>query len=298
MVGRGAGKLLIGSALIALVGSGGVALASFTGATSAAMTVSTASLAAPTSLSVSGSAILTWTATTSAFASGTRVYRATVSGGPFSQIAQIAGLATATYTDSPGAGVFYYVVAAYYSGNAANWTSANSNQAQTAGCSAPGTATVTSDADAYVDSSAAATNYGSVTSLNIDSNPGKFKESFLHFPLPAARAGCTITSTTVSMNQTGALKAGHFLGVTNAASGWTESTLTYSNKPATTGATTSLAQAVGTMTFTITTQVQAQYAGTNNGLVVQDTTSPQANGGSVIASRESGTPETLSVTFG
>jgi hypothetical protein len=73
--------------------------------------------------------MLAWTATPSTWATGTRVFRAATSGGPYSQIAQIAGLSTTTYTDSPGGGTFYYVVEAYYSGNGANWTSLNSNQA-------------------------------------------------------------------------------------------------------------------------------------------------------------------------
>src|SRR5712691_9132197 len=102
--------------------------ATFTKTTSAAGSVSTATLAAPTSLavSVSGSGptatvTLTWTATTSSWATGTRVFRGSVSGGPYAQIAQISGLGTVSFADSPaGGGTFYYVVEAYYSGNGAN----------------------------------------------------------------------------------------------------------------------------------------------------------------------------------
>jgi signal peptidase I len=117
----------------ATIGSGAFAL--FTSNASATSTDSTALLAAPTALSptesgsgASATVTLTWTATTSAWATGTRVFRGTTSGGPYSQITQIVGLATTTFVDKPGAGTFFYVVKAYYTGKGANWTSANSNQ--------------------------------------------------------------------------------------------------------------------------------------------------------------------------
>jgi hypothetical protein len=104
------------------------AIANFTQSATATGSVGTATLAAPTGLSASGGVKLSWTATTSAWATGTRVFRSATSGGPYSQITQIVGLATTTYTDSPGRGSFFYVVQAYYSGNGANWTSANSSE--------------------------------------------------------------------------------------------------------------------------------------------------------------------------
>jgi len=132
------GRVLVVSVVAVVIGFATsvavpAAWATFTQTTSAAGSVSTATLAAPSALTVSGSANLSWTATTSSWASGTRVFRATTSGGPYTQIAQISGLATTTYTDSPGSGTFYYVVEAYYNANSANWTSVNSNEANTTG---------------------------------------------------------------------------------------------------------------------------------------------------------------------
>ena len=127
-------KMLVGMVcLVGFIAGTGIAWAAFATTTTSAGSVSTATLAAPTSLTATGSVNLSWTATTSTVATGTRVFRATVSGGPYTQIAQIVGLATTTYTDSPGAGTFYYVVESYYSGNGANWTSANSNQVTASG---------------------------------------------------------------------------------------------------------------------------------------------------------------------
>jgi len=122
----------LAGALIAALCSGGVALASWSATkTGGPLAVSTATLAAPTSLSLSGAATVTlsWTATTSGWASGTQILRSSTSGGPYTQIAQITGLSTTTYNDTPGTGNYYYVVRGYYNGNGANWTSPNSNEA-------------------------------------------------------------------------------------------------------------------------------------------------------------------------
>ena len=96
--------------------------------------LATATLAAPTGVSATvqpngGTVRVAWTATSSIWASGHRVFRATNAGGPFSQIQQIVGLATVTYDDVPGVGTFYYVVRGYYNANGANWESIDSAQA-------------------------------------------------------------------------------------------------------------------------------------------------------------------------
>ena len=95
--------------------------------------LATATLAAPTGVSAivqsnGGTVRVAWTATSSTWASGHRVFRAPSSGGPYSQIQQIAGRATVTYDDVPGVGTFYYVVRGYYDANGANWESQNSAQ--------------------------------------------------------------------------------------------------------------------------------------------------------------------------
>jgi hypothetical protein len=96
--------------------------------------LATATLAAPTGVSATvqsngGTVRVAWTATSSIWASGHRVFRSTNAGGPYSQIQQIAGRSTVTYDDVPGVGTFYYVVRGYYDTNGANWESQNSGQA-------------------------------------------------------------------------------------------------------------------------------------------------------------------------
>jgi hypothetical protein len=103
----------------------------FSGVTSASGPIATEALTAPTGLTATGTPTiaLSWAASTSPKFTGTRVFRATTSGGPYAQVAQLASVATTTYSDTPGSGTFYYVVEAYYSGGGANWTSPMSNQA-------------------------------------------------------------------------------------------------------------------------------------------------------------------------
>jgi hypothetical protein len=123
---------LVSAALLMLTVTSG---ASFTApTTNPSNQLATATLVAPTGVSATvqsngGTVRVAWTATSSTWASGHRVYRATSAGGPFSQIQQIAGRTTVTYDDVPGVGTFFYVVRGYYDSNGANWASVDSAQA-------------------------------------------------------------------------------------------------------------------------------------------------------------------------
>jgi hypothetical protein len=96
--------------------------------------IATATLVAPTGVSATiqsngGTVRIAWTATSSIWASGHRVYRATSAGGPYSLIQQITGRTTVTYDDIPGVGAFFYVIRGYYNTGGANWESVDSAQA-------------------------------------------------------------------------------------------------------------------------------------------------------------------------
>jgi hypothetical protein len=88
----------------------------------------TDSLAAPAGASASDgvTSTVSWTPTTDTYASGHRVYRATSSGGPYTQIAELTPRTTASYVDSPAAGTYYYVVRAFSAG----WESPDSAESQ------------------------------------------------------------------------------------------------------------------------------------------------------------------------
>ena len=114
--------------LLSSLASPTASLALFTSSSSVGANTFTAStLNAPTGLTATGgsSISLSWTATSSTYASGYHILRSGTSGGPYTQIAQVTPRTTTTYIDSPGAGAYYYVARAYYQ----NWESVNSNQA-------------------------------------------------------------------------------------------------------------------------------------------------------------------------
>ncbi len=121
------------AAFVAIFASTQWVLAVFSNTTSVGSnTLSTSTMAAPTGLAaaVGANIVLTWTATTTTYATGYNVLRSSTSGGPYTQITQVTPRTTATYTDSPAAGTYYYVLQSYFQ----NWVSANSAQA-TAGVS-------------------------------------------------------------------------------------------------------------------------------------------------------------------
>jgi hypothetical protein len=118
--------------LVVIAASAGVgaSVAAFSArTTNSGSSLNTDALAAPTNLTASGIGFvnLTWKETDTTWASGYRVYRARTSGGPYSQIAQVVGRSTTSYTDGPILGTRFYVVRAYYNGT--SWTSPDSNEA-------------------------------------------------------------------------------------------------------------------------------------------------------------------------
>lgn len=124
-------RIALAAIVVGLIsGTAGGAFASFSAVTqSSANRVVAGDVVPPTSVAASGQAggvvRVTWTATTTSFATGYSIYRSTTSGGPWTLAGTVGGLTTVQFDDSPGAGDWYYVVRATYQ----NWTSANSNQA-------------------------------------------------------------------------------------------------------------------------------------------------------------------------
>jgi hypothetical protein len=113
----------------AIVGAGpGFSLARLTDSAASTQTIGTDTLTPPTSLTATGgtSVILGWLPTTDTYASGYEVHRATVSGGPYSQVATLTPRTVTSTIDAPSTnGTYYYVLRSYFQ----NWTSVDSNQA-------------------------------------------------------------------------------------------------------------------------------------------------------------------------
>lgn len=175
----------------------------------------------------------------------------------------------------------------------------NSFSAAASFCVSPGTQTVNPDADSYVDQNSAASNFGSANPIVVDARSGRAKRVYVHFSLPAVPRNCSVTSAVLRMNATSAV-TGRTLQAYQAASSWTESGITWTNQPGTTGTAATASSATGWVSWTVTSQTQALYSGTNTGFVVRD--SSETAGAGVTQnyssrSAASNKPE-LQVTFG
>ena len=136
----------------------------------------------------------------------------------------------ATFTDTPPVGVWYYRVVAE---DAAGNRGAPSGQALWAGSTVTTTMTATPTADTYVNSAIPTANYGLDASLMSSGKPPG--ASYMRFVLPAAPIGKVLTSAVLQIRTTSDTSAGSAAvhSLTVASDVWTESTMTYNNRPAT-----------------------------------------------------------------
>jgi hypothetical protein len=178
-------------------------LARLTDSAVSTQAMTTDTLAPPTGLTASSgaSAGLAWTITNDAYATGYEVHRATVSGGPYSQVGTVTPRAATSTTDTPAtSGTYYYVLKSYFQ----NWLSAASNEASAMvtlpsvatgfkGCTGASNAAdtggdgngyETSPANACGDDALVASDANSGTSTTVScSNAGKDRHRFWDFGL-------------------------------------------------------------------------------------------------------------------
>jgi hypothetical protein len=170
--------------------------------------------------------------------------------------------------------------------------------AATFGCT-PGDATVVATADAWVYELNPTQNGGTDMFLAIQSKKNEDVRTLVNFSLPAIPTGCSMTAATLSLNAISA-SGTRTIEAFQAASAWTETGVTWSNQPLTTGTAATSSSGLGVRTWSVTTQVQAMYAGSNNGFLLRDSVEDTNGSGFVQAynSRESssGRP-TLTVAY-
>jgi hypothetical protein len=101
-------------------------LAQFTDQDTTTASFSTDTLAPPTSLAATGglTASLTWVPSVDAYTAGYEIWRGTTSGGSYTLVGTVTPGTASSATDSPGTGIFYYVLRSYFQ----NWRSVNSNE--------------------------------------------------------------------------------------------------------------------------------------------------------------------------
>jgi hypothetical protein len=171
--------------------------------------------------------------------------------------------------------------------------------ATTVGCTSPGTQTLSASDDTRVAQATPTSNFGTQTTLAVRSQIGANIRTLVRFALPALPANCTVTLARLRLFATSA-STGRTLQAIRLGATWTETGANWSNQPGTTGAAATVASGTGWREWTVTTHVNAMYAGANNGFRVRDAAEGNATQvTSVFSSREaaSNTPQ-LVVTFG
>jgi hypothetical protein len=168
-------------------------------------------------------------------------------------------------------------------------------------CSSPGATAVQAVADTYVNQASPTSNFGTATSAFVRSQSGANRRTLVRFNLPATPSGCSVTGATLRLYSTSAV-AGRTIQAYQANASWTETGVTWNTAPGTAGAAASAASGTGWSSWTVTSQVQAMYAGSNHGFVVRDQTENAAAAPQQTYQTREGTPNSqdpeLVVTFG
>jgi hypothetical protein len=156
-------------------------------------------------------------------------------------------------------------------------TNSTGSQAGTATtfCTSPGSATVTADADSFVDQgNQTGVSGGTATFLVVTPQVTAVRRTFVRFPMPTVPNRCRVTTATLRIfaeSQT----AGRTLGAYRAdptVAAWTEAGLSWANQPAHVGtaATTVMPNSDQYVEWTVTALVREVYSAGNNGFVVRD----------------------------
>jgi hypothetical protein len=169
------------------------------------------------------------------------------------------------------------------------------------------TQTLTATKDAYVDQGQPAANFGSGNTLSVESSAVNLisllgnRRTLVQFSLPSLPQFCSVTSATLTLQATSAAN-GRTIQAFQANGSWTETGVTWNNQPATSGSAATSASGSGARTWTVTSQVQGMYSGTNNGFLLKDSSEGAALPQTQTYQSREGTPDSqdpqLSITFG
>lgn len=228
-----------------------------------------------------GAVSLTWSASTDAVGvTGYRVYRGTSAGFTAGSGNQV-GTPTGTSFSQTGVaeGTWYYRVAAV---DAAGNVSDASASASVVVPPAPEeplepvTTSVVASKDALVAQSSTGTNYGAATYLSTRGGSSGALQSYLAFELPAAPEGLVLTSAVLRLRTTSDSTSGSAdtHDVRLVASDWSESALTWANRPTEAGATVGTLSGLTAINATyereLTASTLAPLSGTTVGFLVTD----------------------------
>jgi hypothetical protein len=162
----------------------------------------------------------------------------------------------------------------------------------------PSTVTLSANADAWLDQGSTSSNKGTDSILKVMSKSNSSLRALLRFNLPAAPQGCVIQSATLRL-YAASYKSSRTLQALQVNANWTESGVTWSNQPATTGAAATTNSGSGWRQWNVAAIVQAMYnSDLNYGFLIRDANENQ-DAEQQFHSREKGqnTPQ-LVITFG
>jgi hypothetical protein len=137
------------------------------------------------------------------------------------------------------------------------------------GCTAAGTVTASANIDSWIDQATSGSNFGSDQILKVKrENGNKANRALVRFNLPAVPAGCSVTGATLRL-YAGSASTGRTLQALRINGSWTETGVRWSTQPATTGTASTTTSVSGWNPWTVTSQVQAMYSGSNHGFLVK-----------------------------
>ena len=159
--------------------------------------------------------------------------------------------------------------------------------------------TASANIDSWIDQASPGNNFGSDQILKLKRETGsKANRALVRFNLPAVPSGCTVTGATMRLFAASA-STGRTMQALQIATTWTEGGVKWTGQPTTTGAAATTSSVSGWNQWTVTSQVQAMYSGSNHGFMVKFDveTNPVAEMQFHARNKGSQHPE-LRITFG
>jgi hypothetical protein len=161
--------------------------------------------------------------------------------------------------------------------------------------------TAAASADAWVLQSSPTSNYGRDSVLKVGSKSSGNSRALVRFNLPQVPAGCQITGASLRL-YAGSYKEGRTLQAFRLGATWNETGVNWGSQPATAGAAVNVPSrtSAGYVEWSVLSQVQGMYTGTNAGFLVRDANESGAGLEQSFNSREKGAdnPPQLVITFG
>jgi CSLREA domain-containing protein len=129
---------------------------------------------------------------------------------------------------------------------------------------------VSSDHDSWVSESAPASNFGTDSTLKVNSQVSANARALIRFNLPILPAGCTSIASARLRVEAASAKDGRTLEARQIAAAWSETGLTWVNQPGTVGPAASIPSASGPLEWDVTEQLLGMYTTGNHGFQIRD----------------------------